>query len=425
MVIILLSIVIRYAYGATTRVNPTPPDSGGYFHRAQLLLNSPSLQTIIGYARTPIFPLILGIPFMINGQLKADFQNPALSTTIMTFLRLQNLTGIIATVIFYIVLTQLKFKSWIALGITLIFGTNLLIIPWEWTVLTESWSVIWTVFFLLILTMYYKKFTVFRCAFLTIVMLIGIFLRPAFLPFGLVLPLIMILFEKTMQKRIATICIFVAVVFSVLLYTICNGIFYHTYVFQSVSAINVIGRVLNKQLPLESAANTIIGKHIIVYRNSGNPLDPFYFMWIEFPGEEDSPKLATDMQQFSTAILLASPISILQSVIKDMPQIIGTVSIDIAISSQSGTQLLFFIQAIDLFILAGSIICSPFLLLHLLIQRRDKKHIMIICLGITTTLIFIPTFFYSYEDYPRFLLPYTPIYLLLFGTFIEEIVNQC
>jgi hypothetical protein len=423
--IIIVGIAVRTLFSQINYMPPVAPDSIGYYVRAQQFYQNPTLSTFFSSTRTPVFPLILALPFLVHNQLDTPLTAGSTLLGIRDLISTQNIFSIIGGILFFYILIPLGFSYITRLTLSLIQVTNMLIVPWEWTVLTESWGVFWSVAYLaafiaLIKHPSFKTTFIFSGA-----VLFGIFLRPALLPLGIITPLITILLLHTWKDRVYIALSLVLIGGAVGCYTIGNGLIHHEYIFQSVSSINAMGRILVHNIPVTTTSQMTFGKRVIFYRNGGYTLDPFALI----DNTMVTNTFNSDLQSFVTQTMLAAPLPTIQSILVDIPEAIFTISHGVVVNplvvSGPTAQWLSLLQNFDQVVLSLSIIATPFLLLPLLRHRKRFPEKVIAIIGLSLLFVILPTLLYNYEDYPRFFAPYIPLYLVLFGYLLEGISKFC
>lgn len=421
--ILIAGITIRLLFRHINYMPPVAPDSIGYYLRAQQFYSKPSLVTFIGTARTPVFPFLLSIPFLIRGELHLPLTASSTHSGIGDLFAIQHAIGIGAAMVFFLVLAFLHFKYTTRLFLSLILVTNLLIVPWEWTVLTESWGAAWCVLYLAGLIGFLRHPAGKTAVVSALIIIAGIFLRPALLPLGIIAPTLTALCISPWKHRLLATLTLVLVMGSVGLYTLLNGLTHQGYIFQSVSSINVMGRILGHGIPVSTNDHSLFAERVRYYRKNGYTLDPFALL-------DNTPQTATfdsDLQAFVNRTIMAAPLATIQSLLVDAPGAVlypsSGVVINPLVVSQPLAQHLAFLQRLHQMILSISILITPLILLPILRHRQQLPEKVLSITGVSVIMVILPTLLYNYEDYARFFVPYIPLYLLLFGYLMELIMT--
>jgi hypothetical protein len=254
-------------------------DTGGYYNIGMNLFQHPSLQALIMPYRTPVYPIFLNAVMYILGVGGTEFSSPSFLWGAQVVVAIQMVIGAIAFTVFYQILARLLPKrTHLLFTICLLF--DVFVIGWERTLMTEGLAIsvsigITTVLLHILLAPSGKKFILLGCLFV-----FGFLLRPSFIIFPIAtLPLVAWYFRKN-GRLVFWACVTLAATSAVpLVYARINYANYNYFGIQFVGDINVLGRILELNIPIESAkTNTYFYTTVKDSRTTTNIIQPFRFL---------------------------------------------------------------------------------------------------------------------------------------------------
>ena len=145
------------------------PDSESYINfpfRDMLELNFTS-------GRTPVYPFIIRICLFIFGD----------KFSLQAVVALQRIVSFIAVIVFYNILKLLLKSKRAIYFLTFLYGTSVSIIGWDGNILTESFALSGTVFFIYYMFKYLNNPSIKSGMISIILLFVLVFLRPSFMLF--------------------------------------------------------------------------------------------------------------------------------------------------------------------------------------------------------------------------------------------------
>ncbi len=134
--ILIASVFIRYALSVNQPYIKLPQDGYEYYQNGISIGLNPSLASIINPYRTPIYPIIVNTSMALSGAFNSPIASPAFGRGADFLMFLQ--AGVISVIFLYRILEIVNAPRLVIWISTFLTGTNLMTIPWERTLLTES-----------------------------------------------------------------------------------------------------------------------------------------------------------------------------------------------------------------------------------------------------------------------------------------------
>ena len=258
--ILTIAILIRLLFFL---YNPLPiftPDSGTYLTHAVFIYHD---HKFVSAERTPIYPLFMGAVLSIfDGDTKNWHRSifdrflikdlkPYIAMTII-----QSVIGVAtAILIFFLAVKTLK-SHLLAMIATIISQLSINVYGWDKAILTESFSIGMLILIIHLSFSQFRRISIARLAFLSILSTMAILLRPAFL----FVPAIIfaLLFRCWFKKKRNCILIVLAALVTYLAigsYAFQNGQINGVYGVSTMSHINLFGKILQYDLPLSLSRN--------------------------------------------------------------------------------------------------------------------------------------------------------------------------
>lgn len=273
------ALLVRIIYSLAAPAIYFNVDTAGYYDVGMNLFRHPSLQALITPYRTPVYPVFLNAVMHILGVGGTAFASPAFVWGGQFIIAIQMIIGAIAFTALYQVLARILPKR-----ARLLFAGFLLfdvfVVGWEHTLTTEGLAIsvslgITTVLLHILLAPTGKKFTLLACLFA-----FGFLLRPSFIIYPIAtLPLVAWYFRKN-GRLVLWACVTLAATSLVPWgYTRINYTNYNYFGIQFVGDINVLGRILEFTIPIESAkTNAYFYTTVQDSRTTTNIIQPFRFL---------------------------------------------------------------------------------------------------------------------------------------------------
>lgn len=254
--IFLIALLVRIIYTvASPSMYLFNADTAGYYDLGVAFFSHPSVQTLITPYRTPVYPLFLNAVMHAIGVGGTPFASPAFLWGSQFVAAIQMIIGAVAFTAFYQILTRvMPTRARVLFAAFLLF--DVFVIGWERTLLTEGLAIsvsliITTVLLHILIRPSVKKFIL-----LWLLLTFGFLLRPSYAIYpAATLPVIAWYFRK--QARVVFFaCITLAATTLVpLAHARINYSNYGYFGIQYVGDINILGRILGFNLPVESAKN--------------------------------------------------------------------------------------------------------------------------------------------------------------------------
>ncbi|OGG11947.1 hypothetical protein A2Z00_04020 [Candidatus Gottesmanbacteria bacterium RBG_13_45_10] len=296
-------------------------DSYGYYGMGNGMVANPSLATLINPFRTPVYPVFISLLAKMSGNFNAAIGTPAFTQVSYLIMGVQSVISISALLLFYMLLRQTKIKKLYAFLFVLFESVNIAIFAWDKALITESFSLSWTLVMSYIAIHALKRPTTSRHVVLFVFGVIGILLRPSFAIVPLVVLVIIFLFHQKANIRLQTAGTTCAYVLTVIAIAGINFVYHGYFGIQNISDINILGRILQFNLPVE-AAKTIqpLYGYVIDYRSKN--LEPMPYTFINYYNIDtysSSAKLNT-LKNFTQTVMRTNMVSYLALAFLDIPK---------------------------------------------------------------------------------------------------------
>lgn len=409
LVIILVSFVVRFAFFNAYPTVGIFPDSRSYYQTAV------SMSATGIYSdpwRTPIYPLILILIESITGNKEIGyFITPGdLSYNIIT---IQSLFGILSAVFLFILLEKITQHRIIAVSVSIFYSLNPLVISFEQMILTESISLFWMLMFIALALSLLKNIKLLPFLFFLLFSCIGVFLKPSILFLPALTMLYIVIMKRTKILIMYSVTFFCIYILTIGFYIQSNTKHFSYSGITRVSEVNVLGKILQFNLPITNVSSTNPWKKPIEeYRNQKREADPWRFLEV-YP-ELTSIDATKQFRSISSTVLISS-----------LPKFLyGNAALFAVSLVDRGETIQTFLRALNhpgihrwlefyfstwylrLFILIGSLL--------LLLGKSSYKQQQFY---ITCTVLFFTylTVSLTYDDYGRHLLILEPLFYLLLG----------
>lgn len=303
--VFLAALVVRIMYAIAAPAIFFNVDTEGYYNIGMALFREPSLQTLITPYRTPVYPLFLNTIMYILGVGGAPYGSAAFLWGAEIVVAIQLVIGAIAFTALYQVLSRLlPGRTGQLFGLFLLF--DVFVVGWEHTLMTEGLAIsisifITTVLLHILLAPSGKKFML-----LWFLFAFGFLLRPSFMVLPLAtLPLVAWYFRKH-GLVVFLACVTLAAATAVpLVYAHINYTHYNYFGIQFVGDIDVLGRILEFKVPIDSAkTNTYFYTTVKDSRATTNITMPFRFLERYDPDIYGKPYRFTQLQAFNQTVIL-------------------------------------------------------------------------------------------------------------------------
>lgn len=260
--LLFLAIGIRIAFSRWTDPVTTFPDSVGYDDLGQTFLANPSLHTFITPFRMPLYPML----FMLNRLL---FPYPP---TFEPIVILQTTLSIMLVVFTYATLKKIRVSTVLSLCASVILAIHPVLLSYEHVLLTESLSASLCGFSFLFLLWFIQTHFIRWLVYTSLAVSLVMGIRPSFLliPF-LFSPLVLygLLRErKSKQSWLIPLGILVFPLVLSCVYAAGNWALHGYFGLQYVKEINVMGKILQYNLPTNAFPNQQLATDFNVYKET-------------------------------------------------------------------------------------------------------------------------------------------------------------
>jgi 4-amino-4-deoxy-L-arabinose transferase-like glycosyltransferase len=323
--IFLAALLVRVLYAlAAPAIFYFNADSIGYYTLGTAFFTHPSLLTLFTPYRSPVYPLFLNAVMYVLGVGGTPFGSAAFLWGMQVVVGIQMIIGAIAFTAFYQVIARILSKrAGVLFGVFLLL--DVLVIGWERTLLTEGLAIsvslgMTAVLLHLILAPTGKKFTLFWLLFA-----FGFLLRPSFVAYPIAtLPLVAWYMKKN-ARVVFLACLTLAASLSIpLAYARANYVQYNYFGIQFVSDIDELGRILQFNIPVESAKNNTYFYSIVKDSRAGNPITPtgFELLFRYDPNIWGKTYRFVELQAFNRAVLFTNLPLYVGKAVSTVPEIL-------------------------------------------------------------------------------------------------------
>ncbi len=427
IILLLVSIGIRLLFAIFQPSITLAPDSYQYYDLANAIAKDPSIKAIINPYRAPLYSLIILFSLILTGGVGAAIGSSHFNQSMQFLMALQSLTAIAGILIFYkLLLLYSSFSRRTAFLITILTSINMLLISWERTLLTESFAISWIFFFSYAFVKTLRKPSLSTIMHLSIVSIIGFYLRSAFL----FLPFIAFFLALLRHpRRTVFVCTFIALsLYSAVLvfHSTMNMVNWHYKAINISSEVNLLGKIIIYDLPIESGRSSMFYPILSQYRLDGGVPNPYRFLESYDREIHTKPKVLYELAQFNHQVILANIPTLLGKSLLEIPKS-ADISVFIKITSQTFLGRIFslfqkFYSSMQWLSLASIVCLVPSLLSF--VKRHKYSSTIVHDLGILAwTHIFLSVLL-GYEDYGRLVAPITPLILVFLIFWIKKILNM-
>lgn len=230
--------------------------------------------------RTPLYPVVMTLGLYLAGMLNSAMFSAPFIWAMHKIIIFQSVAGIAALITLYLILAKLKFSPLFSLMFTIFIGLNPVVFGWERLLLPEAL----TAFFLI--TLSYSAIHILEkpsgIFFLTFFLLsvFGFLLRPVYILLPLPILLFIIIFNRFKRRIIFTTLFILIMYFGFIGIYVKGNIIKFDYPGISRAAdINLLGKILQFNLPIESGKNeAVVYDAVSQYRESNQELHPWRFL---------------------------------------------------------------------------------------------------------------------------------------------------
>lgn len=431
--IVFICLGLRLLYLHETVSPNYLEDSDGYYSIANALFTNNFLINFFNPWRVPAYPLFIGLIMWIVQHINAPVGSPAFSQSMNLIVYIQTALGLAEIILLYLSLRTVGIRRCWSYALSLFIGMDVMLIWQERAILTECITTFWLVclifFFIRALkTPTWKKFLG-----LFFIFSLGFLIRPnyVFLPFVL-LPIIPICHRKPWITRLTLITV---VTYAIVpgFYIYQNSVLHGYLGITHTADINVLGRIVRNNIPIESGKNvTFFYENIRDYRTrKENTETPYIFLDTYDPFIAGNPVRLNEMQLFTKKVFLGAFPQYVGSVIRDLPNSLTQAPDDRLLSpiTVKSPGISKFLTGISRFYLTMQYLTFAIFLfipvtLLSFFRRRTFEFAVLTFLGILSLYQIFVMLFYGYEDWGRLIGAGQPVYYLFSFYWIGHCISK-
>lgn len=334
MIILLCAgVLARLMYGIYHPTMTITPDSAIYYDLASQLFTNPTINIVFNPFKSPLYGTLLHLLLRGLGYTSAPAMgSPQFFTSMQYVLFVQGGIGIAGNIMLYLLMLRLHMRRTLAFTISLLLGVNMMLIPWEHTLLTETLGTFLIIFLTWTFVSLLKKTQWSSGILFLLTAACGLLLRPAFLTVPLVY-LVLLIFYRRNFKTMFMVTIISVVYLSVAGILIMFNIKNWNYKGLQITAdINLLGKILQYTLPIESAKTQGYFYEIVTeYRTRGLDLHPYRLLDTYDPTIYINGEKLLKLRAFTTTVLTNNLLPYATRTISDVPKVFGDLDPIIAI----------------------------------------------------------------------------------------------
>lgn len=414
LVLIVVCFIIRLAFFFIQQTPIVTQDSISYYWRSKYIMEDIHPKSFINIYRTPTYPTLLASVYSITQESKNNpIELPFLQGTHVIII-IQSVLGVLTAGIVFLLLITIKIRTSISFFGSLFIGTNFMLIPWEHALLTESLSITWMIWFAAGILLMAKQKNHKSIVFYIAVSLFGMFLRPAFLPLVLLGGLTPVLFHRIKRTFILQSVVIECVLLGTIgMYIVGNQLFHGLGVFQAVTSINLLGRMLQYSIPVTPDSQQPLSLVIDRYQKNVSDVNPFTFLETVNTNYNDDMKFLSELDSVTRKTLMEHPFAFLQSILHDIPDSITPIPSQIIIFPNQSSLFAAW-QQVSRFITILLWVVPPLnFIFHVLAKQRSNQTLLFIMFAwILSIISLISNIFFGYEDYSRLITPTLPLLMI-------------
>lgn len=284
------------------------PDSYSYYRYALDIIYYPAVETLVNVHRVPLYAVFITIIMRLTNTFSPP-DSAGFMAVIQAVTVVQHLYGIFGTIILYILVRELTGNRKLALLLTTIHSFNFLIIGWERALLSEGIAITSTIIWFMLYVNVLKKISGQKVLYFTLWSIVCILTRAAFifLPIGAIL-LLLVNSRYGKYRKILLVSLLTVILIPVLY--VCLNLRYHKFAeYQVTSWINIFGRILKDDLPVDSPSTPFFNEKLKIWRNTTTETNPYYFINFADGNTLHSPPRLIELRNMTYNTLRNNPIA--------------------------------------------------------------------------------------------------------------------
>jgi hypothetical protein len=321
--IIAVALLMRLLFGHNMPAYRMSGDSVSYFLTAKLMLKQ---HMLVDHWRTPVYPLILAAPFVLSGQPLPETLPIEVRWQFALIRIVQAVSGIIAIALLFFLLLQIGLKRSFAGVICLFMACNRTLIIFEANLLTEAFATLWLMVVVYLVVLLLKKFDWWKLMTISILFIIGVFLRPSYIAFPFVLLGLLVWYYPKKIIMAASAMSISLYLMTLVVYTQANALYFQYPGISRISDVNILGKILKFSLPLGHATEVMGIKQLVNAYMVDNPqgIDPWQ-IYVDHP-ELYNNEYAVPMHLFVGEVLRENIVTYIVESTKQIPTALTSVS---------------------------------------------------------------------------------------------------
>lgn len=416
ILIVLLASVIRITYFYHFPGIWVQADTYGYYDIGKNILSGKFLQFFINDERTPIYPIFLNLPAFLSRDIGSPIFSAEFFSVMEKIILIQSLCGILGLILLFKTLRIAGASVNVAFFYTLFTTFNILVFGWERILMAESLSTFWLITLLFTLVKILKKEESRYFIFLFLLYIFGFLLKPFFVLLPVFLFPVLVYFRPTRVSIVGNIIVLLLFYLSVVGYVWRNEIVFNYRGVNKVSELNMLGKILQFNLNIESAKNvTYFYEAVKNYRLKNG--DPMPFRFLEKYDFFQKPDKIRDLQRFNSIVIKSNFREYVFKSIMQIPSGVVDMSELYVLKKPDAGMLGSFFYNLSRFYnnlqYANFIIFFCFFpFVYLFLKQRTFIWTFITLIGIITLYQIIFSIFFSYGEFGRLISPALPIIFL-------------
>jgi hypothetical protein len=322
--IFFIALLVRCIYSLAAPEIYSNVDTEGYYGLGMNLFSHPSLQTLITPYRTPVYGVFLNTVLHLAGVGGAAFGSPAFLRGAQFVVAVQMIIGALAFTALCQILAHLlpKRTSMLFAAVLLL---DVFVIGWEHTLMTEGLAIsvslyITAVLLQILLAPTRKKFIL-----LWFLFSFGFLLRPSFIVYPIATLSVVAWYFRKHGRIIFLACVTVAAATMVpLAYARINYDTVHYFGVLFESDIVVLGKILEFNIPIESAKNYPYFYSTVTESRTGNTVIPTGFQLLSWydPNIWGKAYRFVELQAFNQTVIIHNLPLYIGKAIATIPEIL-------------------------------------------------------------------------------------------------------
>jgi len=305
IVLLLIAITVRIVYARLKPEIVIFADGQGYYRLGQIMIQNPSVKTIINPYRPPLYPIFLAsVVKYLNPSDNVD--SPYSFPAVYTIASIQPVVAILSIGVLFFTLLSISLPLPAVLLFCLLQSVNPLLFIWERNIMSEGVYISLGTIVLCLSIQVLRRPKIIMFCLLTISCIAMFLIRPAFItvPLGL-FPVIALYHKKARIVILSSVSLSLCLL-AVLLFSFANKVNYSVFVTQTIGPISNFGKILYEKIPISSAQSVepLYGQ-VNEYRNVQGEPDAFAFFNYFGITNFNEPSYLAALEEFNSKVTLS------------------------------------------------------------------------------------------------------------------------